>query len=259
MIAHNKGVSLPTLRLILGLLALAISFYYSFKFLSVGTTGFELLSALAFVSITEATKAMYSHDIAYFSATGQGDKTIFAALIVIVLFALSITATVYFLLANPLKEDAKLTNSTQSTERIEKAIAAKQAQLLQCNASYLTKCVNPRTAELNALQNQLTQVVTSNGDLTAIQANKAFWVKAGKFAGTDADSLQMYFAIARGVLLEIIGLALIAQATANRRIASQFNATDNAMRIDDNAMRNNAITQAPQPETQAIEEKKPKA
>lgn len=222
-------LSLPALRLILGLTALAISFYYSFLFLSVGTSGFELLSALAFVCITEATKAMYSHDIAYFSATGQGDKTLFAALIVLILFALSITATVYFLLANPIKGDVRLTQSTNRTEIIQAQITAKQAQLSSCKSSYLTKCINPRTAELSALQSQYDKAIANESDLSAIQANKAFWNKAGAFVGTSADDLQIYFAIIRGVLLEVIGLALIAQATANRRLQQSTSHTTQAI------------------------------
>jgi len=231
--AINTGVSLPALRLILGLISLAISFYYSFKFLSVGASGFDLLSALAFVCITEATKAMYSHDIAYFSGTGQGDKTLFAALIVLILFALSITATVYFLLANPLKDDAKLSNSTHRTEQIKAALDAKQTQLSSCNANYLTKCVNPRTKELEVLQSSYDKALASETELSEIQANRAFWAKLASFAGSDSDKLQFYYAICRGVLLEVIGLALIAQATANKKIL--------AYKEEPHAMRNNAL------------------
>lgn len=216
-----SGVSLPALRLILGLISLAISFYYSFKFLSVGTSGFELLSALAFVAITETTKAMYCHDIAYFSKTGQGDKTVFAVLIVLILFALSITATVYFLLANPIKDDVKLQHSEHRAEEIKKALDAKQAQLSSCNANYLTKCVNPRTAELQKLQEDYTAALSREAELSEIQANKAFWGKIGKFIGKSADDTQMYYAIMRGVLLEVLGLALIAQATANKRLQTR--------------------------------------
>jgi hypothetical protein len=215
-----SGVSLPTLRLVLGLLALAISFYYSFKFLSVGTTGFELFSALAFVAITEATKAMYCHDIAFFRATHQGDKTVFAALIVLILFAMSITATVYFLLTNPLKDDVKLSQTQQKTAQIKQALDAKQAQLSSCNVKWLTKCVNPRTAELQKLQTDYTAALASEAELAEIQANKAFWGKIGKFIGKSADDTQMYYAILRGIVLEVLGLALIAQATANKRIQS---------------------------------------
>lgn len=228
MIAQSShaysGVSLPTLRLVLGLLSLAISFYYSFKFLSVGTNGFELLSALAFVAITEATKAMYCHDIVFFRATNQGDKTVFAVLIVLILFAMSITATVYFLLANPLKDDVKLSQTQQKTAQIKQAIDAKQTQLSSCNANYLTKCVNPRTAELQKLQTDYTAALASESELAEIKANKAFWEKIGKFMGKSADDTQMYYAILRGVVLEVIGLALIAQATANKRIQSHYNA-----------------------------------
>ena len=34
----------------------------------------------------------------------------------------------------------------------------------------------------------------------------------------------MYYAILRGIVLEVLGLALIAQATANKRIQSHYNA-----------------------------------
>lgn len=230
-----SGVSLPALRLVLGLLALAISFYYSFKFLSVGTSGFELLSALAFVAITEATKAMYCHDIVFFRATGQGDKTVFAALIVLILFGLSITATVYFLLANPIKDDVKLNHSTHRAEEIKKALDAKQTQLSGCNANYLTKCVNPRTAELQKLQTEYTAALASESELSEIQANKAFWQKCAAFFGTDSDSLQMYYAIMRGVLLEVLGLALIAQATANKRIQNYHAPVINASVASDDS------------------------
>ena len=231
-----SGVSLPALRLVLGLIALAISFYYSFKFLSVGTSGFELLSALAFVAITEATKAMFCHDIVFFRATHQGDRTVFASLIVLILFALSITATVYFLLANPIKDDVKLSQTSQKTAQLKKAVDAKQMQLSLCNVNYLTKCVNPRTAELQKLQTDYTAALSSESELSEIQANKAFWQKSAAFVGTDSDSLQMYFAITRGVLLEVLGLALIAQATANKRLQSYHAPVINApVASDDSA------------------------
>jgi predicted signal transduction protein with EAL and GGDEF domain len=120
---------------------------------------------------------MYCHDIVFFRATGQGDKTVFAVLIVLVLFAMSITATVYFLLANPIKGDVKLTQTAHRTETLQTAITAKQAQLSGCNATYLTKCVNPRTAELTALQSDYDKALASESDLAEIQANKAFWGK----------------------------------------------------------------------------------
>ena len=109
-------------------------------------------------------------------------------------------------------------------KRTQQSIDAKQAQLSSCNANYLTKCVNPRTAELQKLQTDYTAALVSESELAEIQANKAFWEKIGKFIGKNADDTQMYYAILRGVVLEVIGLALIAQATANKRIQSHYNA-----------------------------------
>ena len=232
MIAQNE-VSLKTLRLILGLTALALSFYYSFKFLSVGVSGMELFSALAFVAITEATKAMYCQDIVYYSVTKQGNKTVFAVLIVIVLFLLSITATAYFLLSSPLKEMAKLNNGTEIVTQLQQAINNKQAQLDKCNPTHLSKCVNPRTEELDALQTEYSNALALNSHSSDIQANRAFWQKAAIFIGTDADSLQLYFAIVRGILLELIGLALIAQASSTQHREND-NAMRNAMRSEEN-------------------------
>lgn len=219
-----SGVSLPTLRLVLGLTSLAISFYYSFKFLSVGASGIELLSALAFVAITEATKAMYCHDIVFYRATNQGDKTVFAVLIVLILFAMSITATVYFLLANPIKGEVKLTQTAHRTETLQAAITAKQTQLSACKSTYLTKCVNPRTAELTALQSEYDKALANESELSEIQANKVFWQKIAAFMGANSDNVQVYYAILRGIVLEVIGLALLAQATANKQIQSYYNA-----------------------------------
>ena len=66
--------------------------------------------------------------------------------------------------------------------------------------------------------------------------------KIGKFIGKNADDTQMYYAILRGVILEVIGLALIAQATANKRIQSHYNApvTNNdseTLRAENEALR----------------------
>ena len=68
------------------------------------------------------------------------------------------------------------------------------------------------------MQEQYTQALDAQSMLTEIEADKAFWQKAAAFVGSTSDNTRFYFAIARGVLLEVLGLSLIAQATTHNRL-----------------------------------------
>lgn len=221
---------MPYLRLFLGFVALGVSFYFSMIFITASTTGAGFIAAIAFVVVTEFTKSIYTSDIVYFSKTGQGDKAAFCGMVVAVLFALSISASIYFLISSPAKDYTKLDNATSKLTDLEKSIQAKRAQINACPHNYLTKCINPRTAELNALEASKRNALINQGDFSGIQANREFWRKTGEMLGMTGDELEMYFALIRGVILEVLGLALIAQGMVTFRLKSH-NAMRNEMRI----------------------------
>lgn len=77
-----------------------------------------------------------------------------------------------------------------------------------------------RTLELNALESELSTILKQSDSLTDARANAQFWAKAAEHLGTNANSLQLNFAIASAVLLDLLGLIFISQYTAAKRIKS---------------------------------------
>lgn len=215
---NGGGLSLPVLRLTLGIAALLTSLYFSISFLSQGATGAAFIAALSFCLITEITKALFAGDVMYYSALGQNDKSLFALLVVAILFALSIMAAVWFLISNPLKEDVALNHATHKTAQLEQAINAKKVAIAACNPSYVTKCVNPRTAELSTLQAEYNAALSSESQYNAAAANQAFWKQSADFIGTSPENLKMGLALVRSVLLELLGIVLIGQFSSNKRL-----------------------------------------
>lgn len=218
---NNTHLTLPTVRLVLGICAIVLSLLFSIEFVSAGSSGGAIIAAIVFALITEFCKVVLTGDLFYYWETGQGSKTLFSAVIVAILFALFISAAVFCLTIAPSKNEAIVTQSDSRIESLNKAIADKQEQIAACNQSYLSKCVNPRTAELNALQSQLADISKQSDNLTDAKAQAAFWAKAAEYLGTNPHSLQMNFAIARAVLLDVLGLILISQYTASRRLQNQ--------------------------------------
>ncbi|TAK94305.1 hypothetical protein EPO05_06510 [Patescibacteria group bacterium] len=135
-----------------------------------------------------------------------------------ILFALSISAAVFSLTINPARQETSLKQADSQVSTLQNAITAKQTQLAGCNPSYLTKCVNPRTAELQALQTQLNELLKQSNALSEARASAQFWQKAADYLGTNPNDLQLNFAIARAVVLDLLGLILISQYTAARRL-----------------------------------------
>lgn len=247
MINQNNTVSLPKLRLCLGLLALGVSFYYSWGFVSNGTSGFAALSAMAFVLVTECAKALFAHDIAFNYRNGKRDGVVFASLVILILFALSIAATVFFLIVNPLTEGVKLENATAQASQLKTAIEAKQLQIESCNPSHVTKCINPRTAELDKLQADYQTALKGESSLANAKAAEKFWDMFANFFAMTPENLRLWFAIMRGVLLEVLGLVFIAQATAHielkpmQRDDYSAEPTQRITQQQSNAVNNNAL------------------
>jgi hypothetical protein len=215
---NNQSLTLPTVRLVLGILAIILSLIFSIQFVAQGNTGGAIISAIIFCLITEFCKVAFAGDFAYYFETGQGSKALFSGIIVALLFALSISAAVFVLTISPAKDETLISQSDSKVSSLEKAIADKKAQAAACNQSYLSKCVNPRTSELNALQEELNAILKQSDTLTEAKANQQFWIKAAEYLGTNPNSLQLNFAIARAVLLDLLGLILISQYTAAKRL-----------------------------------------
>lgn len=242
---HNNSLTLPTVRLVLGIIAIVLSLIFSIQFVAAGSSGSAIIGAILFCLITEFCKTVFTGDLFFYWETGQGSKTLFSAVIVVVLFALSISAAVFVLSISPAKQTAMIETADTRIESLQKAISAKQSQIAACNPAYVSKCLNPRNNELNALQSELDSVLSQSGGAAIMEAkaNAEFWKKAADYLGTKPDSLQLNFAIARAVLLDLLGLILVSQYTSSRRINNAIEGVyshDNAMSKPDSLPAENA-------------------
>lgn len=219
---NNQALSLPTVRLVLGIMAIILSLVFAIQFVSQGATGAAVISAIIFCLITEFAKVAFCGDFGYYFETGQGSKALFAGVIVAILFALSISSAVFVLTISPAKNETLVTQSDSKIDTLQNQLAAKQSLLNACNPSYISKCIKPLNDQVNTLQSELNAILKQSDSLIDARANQQFWNKAAGYLGTDANSLQIDFAIARAVILDLLGLILISQYTATKRINSDL-------------------------------------
>jgi hypothetical protein len=219
---NNQTLTLPTVRLVLGILAIVLSLVFAIQFVSQGATGAAVISAIIFCIITEFAKVAFCGDFGYYFETGQGSKALFSGVIVAILFALSISSAVFVLTISPAKNETLVTQSDSKVNALQSQIAAKQSLLNACNPQYVSKCIKPLNDQVNALQSNLNALLKDSDSLIEAKANAQFWAKAAGYLGTDANSLQIDFAIARAVILDLLGLVLISQYTATKRINSDL-------------------------------------
>jgi hypothetical protein len=211
----NTGLSLPYLRLLLGTISLLLSGYFSMLFLSQSTTGMDWVATLVFCVMLECSKALFAGDVLYYNAIGQQYKAGFAALMIALLFALSMLSATWFLMLHPVQDNLKLTNSTHRTAQLLQAIDDKRLQLAQCPHNHVNSCINPRNTELTAIRTKYTQALENQQSLLATQANQTFWQQCANVLGTTHNTLQLVVALVRAALLELI---LIAQFFSSRRL-----------------------------------------
>ena len=223
---QKTPITLPTVRLVLGIIAIILSLIFSIQFVSQGNTGGAVIAAILWCAITEFAKVTFTHDCMVYFETNQGSKALFSAMIVMILFALSISAAVFVLTIAPAKNDMVIAQSDSKIASLETAISDKKTQLAACPPNYMKNCRTPLNAELAELQSELSAVLSQSDNAVVIdaKANAEFWKKAADYLGTNPNSLQINFAIARAVLLDLIGLILISQYTAARRINSDIKA-----------------------------------
>lgn len=240
---HPTGLVMPTIRFVLGIFALILSLYFSIVFISDGTSGAGIIVPVIFCVIFEFCKTAFTTDLFYYYQTRQADKALFAGLLVVILFALSISGAVFYLNLNPERAEVAVNQSDSRTATLQAQIAAKQAAIASCNPQYVSKCINPRQSELTALESQYNSLLGQSDKLIDAKASQEFYKNAAGYFGTDAKTLRFNFSIARAVLLDFLGLILISQYSATRRLQShapQGLQDNSAMRGHDSLPSDNA-------------------
>jgi len=222
---HHVTTSFIFTRIVLGILAMGVSLYYSWAFIVGGATGAAMFVFVAFVLVTEGAKILLTSDVAYYSATGQGEKTLWAGLMVIVLFCLSIAATAYNLIVSASvkhSEVAQSENRYQSMQarldNLKRRIASAEADKANCPSNYITKCIKPAQRRIDQLRAQENSLQQQLGEYKPSSGGAVFWQRLSQQTGIPAGDLETYFAFLRGFLLELLGLLLLAQASAGARL-----------------------------------------
>ena len=223
MLPQNAtGLVLPTVRLCLGVCAIILSLIFSIIFISEGSTGAGIISAVIFCLVTEFCKVTFTTDLTFYYQTKQADKALFSSVLVLALFGLSISAAVFYLTINPAKQETSIALSDNKTAAIETAIKDKKSQIAKCPANYITKCLKPLNSDLNSLQSEYNKLLKQSESLSEARASQMFWTKTAEYLGTTPSDLQLNFAIARAVLLDLLGLILISQYTSAKRLNANY-------------------------------------
>lgn len=211
-------LSMPYLRAFVGLILIGLSLYATIGFMSQGFTGLAFLGVVVFCLCVEAVKILFTGDIGFYLSLKMPEKAMLSAVIVMILFCLSVGSETWFLLSGTMKGATQIEQSAKQTEVLQAQIDAKSAQLASCNPKVLTKCVNPRTAELSTLQAQMTALSAASVANEEAIANAKFWEQASKSTGTTPENLQMGLDIVRAVLQELFGLLLLGQYSTWKRL-----------------------------------------
>jgi hypothetical protein len=126
---------------------------------------------------------------------------------VISLYCLSMLAATFMLTAHG--TSAAVTQSDDRIALVSQQISEKRAELALCNPNHLTKCVNPRTAELTALQADLASAQNVSQAVLEAKNTAATWEKMATALGTQVEDLQVKLAFTRAILLEVIAPILV--------------------------------------------------
>jgi hypothetical protein len=213
-------LSMPYLRAFVGLTLILLSLYATISFLSQGFTGLAFLGIVVFCLAIESIKVLFSGDIGFYLALKAPEKALFAFVMVAILFCLSVGAETWFLLSGSLKGATQIEQTAKQTETLQAQIDAKQVQLDKCNPSSLSKCVNPRTAELSELQAQMTALSASAVANEEAVSNAKFWAQIAEATGTSPENLQLGLNVMRSILQELFGLYLLAQFSTWKRLSA---------------------------------------
>ena len=204
MIIQSNAPQLPrgSIGFGLGIAGMLVSLYYSIMFISGNATGIELVIGVIFALTLDYGKVALATEALYALASFRLISAVVYSLIVISLYCLSMLAATFILTSH--NTSAIADQADQKVITIQQDITAKRAELSKCPAGIMTKCINPRTAELQALQAELATAQNISGDVIAAKNTAATWQKLAKTLGSTPDELQVKLAFARAILLEII-------------------------------------------------------
>ena len=232
MNAETQHTTFIKTRLIMGLAALMVSLFYSWKFIAGDASGSALAVAVVFVLVTEISKVLFMSDALFYGAVGQTEKAAWTWAIVCTLFVLSISATAYNIIIGSSQtlhterlSDEQYQAILQRREDNNTALADAKADRAACPANYLTKCINPAQKRIDAHTAKQAAIAAELQAFVPVSGSNAFW---GPLGGTGA---MLTFAFIRGVLLEIIGIILLGQALAQIRVSPIKQGADNDSRI----------------------------
>lgn len=186
----------------LGIAGMLVSLYYSIMFIAGNATGTELAIGIVFALCLDYGKVALATEALLALASFRLLSAVVYSLIVISLYCLSMLAATFMLTAH--NTSALATQYDSRVATIQKSIDDKKAQISACNQSYVSKCVNPRTAELTALQAELATAQNVSGDVIAAKNTAATWEKLAKILDSTPEELQVKLAFARAFILEII-------------------------------------------------------
>ena len=180
-ITSYRQLSMPYLRMLAAVAVIGISLYAAVFFLGQGATGIEFYIIVALCIVMEIVKTLFSGDVGFYIALKMPEKALGKIVVLLILFVFSVLSETYLFMAGNLEAQAKLTHVSTVSDTLQQQVIAKQAELAKCNPTHLTKCVNPRTAELSALQAQLNTSVSAGGTSTGYKAIafQQFWATIG--------------------------------------------------------------------------------
>jgi membrane protein implicated in regulation of membrane protease activity len=191
----------------LGIAGMLVSLYYSIAFIAGTATGAELIAGIVFALVMDYAKVALGSEALIALGQFRLLSAVVYTLIVISLYALSMFSATFMLSSH--NSNASLQAKTSQVTTLQADIAAKRAELDKCPAGALTKCVNPRTAELSSLQAQLADANQLSHDDAMAQNLTVTWEKFAHVIGDTPDSLQVKLAFFRAFLLEIIAPILV--------------------------------------------------
>jgi hypothetical protein len=172
-------------------------------FIAGNATGAELVAGIVFCLLLDYGKVALATEALYAMAGFRLLSAVCYALIVICLYGLSMLAATFMLTSHTTSAIADQSDKQIAT--LQQAITDKQTQLNACSAGMMTKCINPRTKELNELQTQLNAVQTGiSKEVIEAKDRAATWDKLANAVGSTPEELQVKLAFTRAVLLEII-------------------------------------------------------
>lgn len=216
---HNPKLPSGSIGFALGIAGMLVSLYFSIMFIAGNATGAELIAGIVFCLILDYGKVALATEALFAMAGLRLLSAVCYALIVMCLYCLSMLAATFMLTSH--STSALIEQSDNRIATLEQAINSKRAELNNCGAGMLTRCINPRTQELNDLQAQLSTAQNVSKEVIEAKDRAATWDKLAKTLGTTAEDLQVKLAFARAILLEIIAPIFVSLFLSRHRNEEQ--------------------------------------